>query len=63
MERLKRVTDEKGLSIFDVEDAVALLAHQRRRRSKASERYVSINFASGFFFQVRTKRMLSNGRN
>jgi hypothetical protein len=29
MERLKRVTDEKGLSIFDVEDVVALLAHQR----------------------------------
>jgi hypothetical protein len=30
MERLKRITDERGISIFDVEDVVALLAHQRK---------------------------------
>jgi len=29
MRRLKRISDEKGLSIFDVEDVVALLAHMR----------------------------------
>ena len=30
MERLKLIADEKGLSVFDVEDVVALLAHMRR---------------------------------
>jgi hypothetical protein len=30
MERLKRITDERGISIFDVGDVVALLAHQRK---------------------------------
>ena len=29
MERLKRITDERGLSIFNVEDVVALFAHMR----------------------------------
>ena len=37
MERLKLIADEKGLSVFDVEDVVALLAHKRtggvRRRT------------------------------
>ena len=55
MQRLTSIFPTKGPAIFDVEDIVSLLAHKREEAFEGERAVRLVQFASGFFFQVRQR--------